>query len=103
MNNYCVHKTRHLIIPTKPHAGDTKIAFTEDVSKRYEALGWHVLHVEVSIIVESHPAIYSVRLQAFLVRVLGELNWYDCSQYLMAINACFVMQSMLVICGWAIM
>ncbi|MEO0455476.1 MAG: transketolase [Cyanobacteria bacterium P01_A01_bin.114] len=26
--------------------GSTDIAFTEDVSKRYEAYGWHVLHVE---------------------------------------------------------
>ncbi|KAF5834483.1 transketolase, partial [Dunaliella salina] len=26
--------------------GDTKLAFTEDVSKRYKALGWHTLHVE---------------------------------------------------------
>ena len=26
--------------------GDTDIAFTEDVSKRFEAYGWHVLHVE---------------------------------------------------------
>ena len=26
--------------------GDTEIAFTEDVSKRFEAYGWHVLHVE---------------------------------------------------------
>ena len=25
--------------------GDTSISFTEDVSKRYEALGWHVQHV----------------------------------------------------------
>ncbi|MGD1898730.1 MAG: transketolase, partial [Phormidesmis sp.] len=27
-------------------AGSTDIAFTEDVSKRFEAYGWHVLHVE---------------------------------------------------------
>ena len=26
--------------------GNTDISFTEDVSARYEALGWHVLHVE---------------------------------------------------------
>jgi transketolase len=26
--------------------GSTDVAFTEDVSKRYEAYGWHVLHVE---------------------------------------------------------
>ncbi|KAI9780692.1 MAG: Transketolase [Candelina submexicana] len=26
--------------------GDTKCAFTEDVSKRFEAYGWHTLHVE---------------------------------------------------------
>ncbi|MEL6816406.1 MAG: transketolase, partial [Cyanobacteria bacterium J06598_3] len=26
--------------------GDTDISFTEDVSKRFEAYGWHVLHVE---------------------------------------------------------
>ena len=26
--------------------GSTDIAFTEDVSKRFEAYGWHVLHVE---------------------------------------------------------
>ena len=26
--------------------GHTDISFTEDVSKRYEALGWHVLHVK---------------------------------------------------------
>ena len=26
--------------------GDTELAFTEDVSKRYEALGWHVQHVK---------------------------------------------------------
>ena len=26
--------------------GDTAVAFTEDVSKRFEAYGWHVLHVE---------------------------------------------------------
>ena len=26
--------------------GDTDIAFTEDVSKRFESYGWHVLHVE---------------------------------------------------------
>jgi transketolase len=26
--------------------GSTEIAFTEDVSKRFEAYGWHVLHVE---------------------------------------------------------
>ena len=26
--------------------GDTNIAFTEDVNKRYEAYGWHVQHVE---------------------------------------------------------
>lgn len=26
--------------------GDTKVSFTEDVSKRFEAYGWHVQHVE---------------------------------------------------------
>ncbi len=26
--------------------GHTEISFTEDVSKRFEALGWHVLHVK---------------------------------------------------------
>lgn len=26
--------------------GSTDVAFTEDVSKRFEAYGWHVLHVE---------------------------------------------------------
>jgi transketolase len=26
--------------------GDTKVAFSEDVAARYEAYGWHVLHVE---------------------------------------------------------
>jgi transketolase len=26
--------------------GHTEISFTEDVSKRYEALGWHVQHVK---------------------------------------------------------
>jgi len=26
--------------------GDTQIAFTEDVAKRYEAYGWHVQHVD---------------------------------------------------------
>ncbi len=25
--------------------GHTDISFTEDVAKRYEALGWHVIHV----------------------------------------------------------
>ena len=28
--------------------GHTEISFTEDVSARFEALGWHVQHVEVS-------------------------------------------------------
>lgn len=32
--------------------GNTEISFTEDVSARYEALGWQVLHVKVHI---SHP------------------------------------------------
>jgi transketolase len=27
--------------------GHTDISFTEDVSKRFEALGWHVQHVKV--------------------------------------------------------
>ena len=27
--------------------GNTDISFTEDVSARYEALGWHVMHVKV--------------------------------------------------------
>ncbi len=27
--------------------GHTEISFTEDVLKRYEGLGWHVLHVKV--------------------------------------------------------
>ncbi len=27
--------------------GNTEISFTEDVSARYVALGWHVLHVKV--------------------------------------------------------
>ena len=27
--------------------GHTDISFTEDVSKRFEALGWHTLHVKV--------------------------------------------------------
>ena len=26
--------------------GHTEISFTEDVGKRYEALGWHVIHVK---------------------------------------------------------
>ena len=26
--------------------GHTEISFTEDVAKRYEALGWHVIHVK---------------------------------------------------------
>lgn len=26
--------------------GNTDISFTEDVPKRYEALGWHIVHVE---------------------------------------------------------
>lgn len=30
--------------------GNTDISFTEDVSKRYEALGWHVEHVKVGAV-----------------------------------------------------
>ena len=30
--------------------GDTDTAFTEDVGKRYEAYGWHVQHVDLSLI-----------------------------------------------------
>jgi transketolase len=31
--------------------GNTDISFTEDVSARYEALGWHVMHVKVRAVI----------------------------------------------------
>ncbi len=42
--------------------GDTKIAFTEDVGKRFEAYGWHVLHVnDVNDLSEMNTAIETAK------------------------------------------
>ena len=45
--------------------GHTEISFTEDVSARFEALGWHVQHVEVSSSVQKvatgkQPSFYNM-------------------------------------------
>lgn len=40
-NLICIYDDNHISID-----GDTKVAFTEDVVKRYEAYGWHVVIVE---------------------------------------------------------
>ncbi|EMC99375.1 hypothetical protein BAUCODRAFT_31694 [Baudoinia panamericana UAMH 10762] len=40
-NLICIWDDNHISID-----GDTKCAFTEDVSKRFEAYGWHVQHVK---------------------------------------------------------
>ncbi|KAJ9637782.1 Transketolase [Coniosporium apollinis] len=40
-NLICIYDDNHISID-----GDTAVAFTEDVSKRFEAYGWHVQHVE---------------------------------------------------------
>ncbi|KAL1960395.1 hypothetical protein VTO42DRAFT_7694 [Malbranchea cinnamomea] len=40
-NLICLYDDNHISID-----GDTKIAFTEDVLKRFEAYGWHTQHVE---------------------------------------------------------
>ncbi|OAL33249.1 hypothetical protein AYO20_07411 [Fonsecaea nubica] len=40
-NLICIYDDNHISID-----GDTKVAFTEDVSKRFEAYGWHVQHVK---------------------------------------------------------
>lgn len=41
--------------------GNTEISFTEDVSARYEALGWHTIHVKVLLCTSSfkHAGFYS--------------------------------------------
>jgi transketolase len=39
--------------------GNTDISFTEDVCARYEALGWHVLHVKVCT--SAHPFVRGLR------------------------------------------
>ncbi|KIW11791.1 transketolase [Exophiala spinifera] len=39
-NLICLYDDNHISID-----GDTKVAFTEDVDKRFEAYGWHVQHV----------------------------------------------------------
>jgi transketolase len=41
--------------------GDTKVAFSEDVGKRYEAYGWHVQHVAD---VKDVPALYAAMVAA---------------------------------------
>jgi transketolase len=41
--------------------GDTKVAFSEDVGKRYEAYGWHVQHVDD---VNDVPALYQALVNA---------------------------------------
>src|SRR5947209_12371693 len=41
--------------------GDTKVAFSEDVDKRYEAYGWHVQHVDD---VNDVPALYQALVNA---------------------------------------
>ncbi|EER27073.1 Transketolase [Coccidioides posadasii str. Silveira] len=40
-NLICLYDDNHISID-----GDTKIAFTEDVMKRFESYGWHTLHVK---------------------------------------------------------
>ncbi|KIW33658.1 transketolase [Cladophialophora immunda] len=40
-NLICIYDDNHISID-----GDTKVAFTEDVVKRFEAYGWHVQHVK---------------------------------------------------------
>ncbi|EON69734.1 transketolase [Coniosporium apollinis CBS 100218] len=40
-NLICIYDDNHISID-----GDTAVSFTEDVSKRFEAYGWHVQHVE---------------------------------------------------------
>ncbi|EXJ76731.1 transketolase [Cladophialophora psammophila CBS 110553] len=40
-NLICIYDDNHISID-----GDTKVAFTEDVAKRFEAYGWHVQHVK---------------------------------------------------------
>ncbi|EHY59370.1 Transketolase [Exophiala dermatitidis] len=40
-NLICIYDDNHISID-----GDTKCAFTEDVSKRFESYGWHVQHVK---------------------------------------------------------
>lgn len=37
----CFYDDNHISID-----GNTEISFTEDVAKRYEAMGWHTIHVE---------------------------------------------------------
>src|SRR3954452_16723377 len=59
--------------------GDTKVAFSEDVGKRYEAYGWHVQHVEdINDVQALYKALVTARDERdrpSLVRVRTIIGW----------------------------
>src|SRR3954470_7773035 len=59
--------------------GDTKVAFSEDVGKRYEAYGWHVQHVEdindVQALYKAFVTARDERDRPSLVRVRTIIGW----------------------------
>ena len=54
--------------------GNTDISFTEDVSARYEALGWHVMHVKVRTAMRLSLQLLPASL-ACTAHALNPLEW----------------------------